>query len=988
MTLLYRFNRAIDSLSGEGPIIYHGMTDNRCLTGEFIPVPLWKHHVWDIPDSLKERLYEVYSGTQHRCVWFASANDYAIAAWLLITMPLLWWSLYKVVIGLWNFASSPLGNGFVSLWMQICKRWSSPVTDSAIFRNRFAKMSDVMCRAPKSHSHPIAAKIRNGSVHFMDNVCALLGRVAYYPQMSRTDERKGKRGARYYHWVKDLNIGFHRYDPDPTEILCFTDVDMYLNMPDILAQRPQMCLVSTFQPTAVASGGINNYAFTFDENDNVVFTVSGGAEFRHPVWNYGTDVLLAYRSSWFGLVHTVVAYHVERRFLDQHHQVLFLVPSVAITSPILNPTRWISGHLLSRLSVVQGGSLVLNIMSKEGMKRSVGQVGKYVVADVSAVEDDTISVQNTIAKVDITTASVRSAIDGLNVQAASVLTAHHRGKNPSRPDTVFPISQSIHHYQFVPEQYDPDAKATLVPFMAPLMLGAYAPTNAKSNDNEAVNERIIKIRPDLDRLDPEVDAFRLQTMKEFVEFIVPDELVHTLCPDDVEDVVLKQDRPAQQAILRKAELAGGRDPTDVVNTFIKKEAYGGIKPPRIITTIPGRTKLDYSRYVVPFSRAIMRRQKWYAFGKKPVEIAERVAEIARSSRSIVTSDASRMDGRVTQPSRDVEYQMMLRAYRMEYHPDLLDNMDKQSQRRAVTPHGIWYETGTARLSGSSETADFNSVDNAEMNYHALRRTGLGPKEAWARLGIYGGDDGLSGDMDPDALAKSFEQVGQLAEIEVFQRGEAGVNFLSRFFGPDVWHGDDNSICDIPRQLSKLHTTVGLSKDVLPLDKLTAKAINYCLTDANTPIIGPICQSVLSLSELKEADMSLLRDAMVKSKPELLRALSWWSRFDRSVQFPNEVGDWALDMARKWLPTYDNERLQRWLSGLNPANVLSPPLIVEPEPPTSKVRVVVNGEVVEPPRPDVPPVDKAKPVVLAVCRDFNSGKGCARAKCKFAHVKKD
>jgi hypothetical protein len=623
-------------------------------------------------------------------------------------------------------------------------------------------------------------------------------------------------------------------------------------------------------------------------------------------------------------------------------------------------------------------------MTKDGMRRSVGSVGKYLAANVSADEDDTICLQSRISKVDITPASVRSALPTTDVASASVLTAHHRLGAPDTVDTVYPISQSVFNYQFNPQEYDPDAKNTLLPFMHPFMLGAYAPTNCPANDRAAVEGRIINVRP---ATEPSVDAFRLQTQSEFIRFLVPDEIAGTLHPDDVDSVVLKQNRPNQRAILRVAELGVGPATTDVVNTFIKKEAYSGVKDPRIITTIPGQTKLGYSRFVSAFSREIMRKTKWYAFGKTPAEIAEIVGEICRTSALVAATDARRMDGRTSQPSRDVEQQAMLRAYARVHHVELMDYMSKQDHRQAVTPHGIWYETGTARLSGSSETADFNSLDDAEMHYHSHRMSGMTPAEAWAKLGIYGGDDGLTGHAVPANIEKSFSQVGQEAEIEVFHRGETGVNFLSRFYGPDVWTGDNNSICDIPRQLSKLHTTVGMARNVMPLDKLMAKSLNYCLTDANTPVIGTICQAVLALTSGDRADLPLMRDAIVKSKPELVRALSWWSFYDLSVQWPNVVGDWAEDLARKWLPTLDRPRLNRWVVGLTPATVLAPPLIVEPPAVASKVPAVVNGEVVGPPQPAAAPAGGAAAnVKVYACRDFNSAKGCQRPKCKFTHVK--
>jgi hypothetical protein len=993
MSFLYRSFRAFDSFFQDGPVVLHGITDAGCSGGVFTPVPVFDNHVSLIPGAVANIFNEYYTGTEHKCVWFANWLDVAVVVLIvMLSIGLLYTSL-RLAAFVIAYSVSPIGNGFVSLWFSVCKLWSPAVLDNAVYRNQFAKTPSLKASTPKSHSHPIAARIRNASTYMMDHYCALVGRKAYYPQMSKTDERKGRRGARYYHWVKDLNIGFSQYDPEPDEVLCFTDVDMYLDMPRLMSSRPQMMLVSTFQPTKVAANGVNNYAFTFGIHNEVEFTVSGGASFKHPVWNYGTDVVLASSSSWWGLLHTVISYNVERRFLDEHHQLLFLVPSACIVSPIIPIHWWVSGHVLKRLVVVQGDALVMNVMTPEGLRRSVGRVGLYTTANLTAEEDDTIRVQSLISKVDITPASVRSALPEADVSMASVLTVHHRTVKPGTVDTVYPKSESVFNYQFNPGEYDADAKNSLTPFMNPLMLGAYAPTKCLANDLASVQGRIIDVRP---AEPPTVDAFRLQTQAEFLSMLVPEDIAGTLSPDDVETVLLKQNRPQQKAINRIAELGVGPSRTDVVQTFPKPEAYSGVKDGRIITTIPGQTKLGYSRFVSAFSRGVMRKTKWYAFGKTPAEISERVGEIAQFACTIAAADLRRMDGCVSQVSRDVEQQAMLRAFHKRYHVELMDYMSKQDHRQAVTPFGVWYETLLARLSGSSETADFNSLTSAEGHYHAYRLMGYTPRQAWEMLGIFGGDDGASADIDPKKLELSFSQVGQTATVEMFKRGDTGVNFLARYYGPDLWTGDINSICDIPRQLSKLHTTVGMARNVLPLDKLIAKALNYCLTDFNTPVIGKVCSAVMSLVSSDRSDYPMLRDSVLKEKPELRGALNWWSQYDISVQWPNNVGDWAQDMLRAWIPTVDLPRLDRWLTTLTHFTVLRPPLIVEPPVIVVTVPAVVNGEVHMPIGPAAPiQVDAAKAPAgpapgawrAKVCNDFRTAAGCNRKKCKFTHVPK-
>jgi len=465
-----------------------------------------------------------------------------------------------------------------------------------------------------------------------------------------------------------------------------------------------------------------------------------------------------------------------------------------------------------------------------------------------------------------------------------------------------------------------------------------------------------------------------------------------LYPVDLEQVYERQNRPSQRAIIQKAELGTGSATDERVDTFLKAEAYGEPKDPRIITTIPGENKIHYSTYVYAFSASVMQEQHWYAFGKEPSEISGMVAAIAEDARRhIANTDLSRMDGRVYVIPRQMEEMAMLRAFASSEHPRMLELMKTQHHRKAKTPHGVKYDTEWSRLSGSPETADFNSADNAMMNYYGFRLQGLSPEEAYDALGVYGGDDGLTADIDPQCLKQACERVGQVLDISVVTRGETGVNFLSRYYGPDVWNGDANSICDIPRQLIKMHTTVGLTGNITPMMKLQAKALSYFLTDENTPIIGKLAVAVLKYT-YGDIDVKLVRESL--DTMDLVKVATWWSRYDKADQFQNDVGDWALDYCNKWLPGFDHRLFEDWLQRSEelPLRLLTPPVCVDFDVKhVVKQELVVGGTIIYP-EPAILPneskEEKSAPLPeksRKLCRDFIAGK-CTWKQCKFLHEK--
>jgi hypothetical protein len=211
------------------------------------------------------------------------------------------------------------------------------------------------------------------------------------------------------------------------------------------------------------------------------------------------------------------------------------------------------------------------------------------------------------------------------------------------------------------------------------------------------------------------------------------------------------------------------------------------------------------------------------------------------------------------------------------------------------------------------------------------------------IGIYGGDDGGTPDVDPDKLALAAAAVGQKLTLNVFNRGQKGISFLARYYGPGVWYGDANSMCDLARQLSKFHTAVNMPAHITPLIKLLEKVDAFLLTDANTPVIGEFCKRVRQLCHVNVSIEEQYHDLLTP----------WAANTALGEQYPNIVEPWGAEYALEALAPYHFDweafrsqlREAKTVAALMALRPVSVPLPV----PEVKHPVVVDGEVVAPPK---------------------------------------
>lgn len=820
-------------------------------------------------------------------------------------------------------------------------------------RNQFADQ-DVTRSSTETigHSHPIAAANRTDGTNFITRFASLSGLDAYFYQCSKSDQRKGRKGSRSYYWTKDTNVAASRFVPGEGDIVAMVDVDYYVDMHAFLADYFKPMLLYTMQPSfAAAEGG--NYSYYWNKDNTIHYTVNGGGVYTHKLWNYGTDSIVV-RKKLLGITYVSTAYLIEKKQMDQDHQMVLLTPTYRWSGFAAWLVGFLDGNTLSRLEPVSGEYVRFDVARPDGMYRTTAKIGSLNCSTIPVRTDNAIASLNATTSMKLTLPQVEGLIlkgqgkteyEAPKDASATVLLEYHRQHSPEKVPVVFPIQECVRRYQFDPMRFEPDAKPSLVAFMTPMMHGAFTPDQTKPNEEVCVKERITKVKSD-----KTLTPFISQCIQEYAEFLIPESLKHSGIPQDDEFVYDQQGRPTQRRLLDEAQ---GTIQQRIAKVFVKKEAYGKTAAPRAITTTNPNDKLEYAKFIYSFTEVI-KRQVWYAFGKTPLEIASRVADICvKALVQTANSDLNKFDGRVSEILRELDRVCMMRHFHPIFHDWLHELMRSQYSLKCYTTLGVKYLSKWARLSGSMETAPFNTNGNTFGTYLTFRRTKvngayLSPEEAWSRLGIYGGDDGLTGDIDPKVYKDTWSMLGQVLTVELVKRGCLGVKFLARVYSPEVWFGAMDSCCDVPRQLAKFHTTVACPSDVTPTMKLIEKARAFCLTDTNTPVIGDFCCRVAIFADSEHSAVYY---------PPTSHLNIWTLSIDPAVQYPNEDhGNWMIDYFLDVLPNFDYAAFTDWLLTVQDLDaMLSPPLFVEPVksvPPPEPV--VVDGEV------DLPKADKPAP----------------------------
>jgi hypothetical protein len=413
----------------------------------------------------------------------------------------------------------------------------------------------------------------------------------------------------------------------------------------------------------------------------------------------------------------------------------------------------------------------------------------------------------------------------------------------------------------------------------------------------------------------------------------------------------------------KRETATGRVLIDSFSdvTFLKNAA------PRKITTPSPGCGFAFATFILPLQKLI-KDLPCYAFGHTPDVVSTDVPRILHGAKTVIETDFSSFDATISEALRFAELQFYLALIEPEWHDvfRFLHGTTFGNKVRCST--GLSYLQLFARGSGFRDTSLGNTLLNMFVSFCALRRTGLGPLAAFERLGLYGGDDGLTADIDVEVYRRTCADMGLITKAATIKYGSP-VMFLARVWSPGVWEGDANNMTDPLRALSKVHlTTLGDHYDNLSVMKW--KCQSYVATDGNTPLLGAFCNKVLSM---RGGDTKVAGHA------------TWAARCQdvSATTYTNNSADWMEAYVVQQLNGADTSRFTRWLE--DPDATLDTLPVVEIAPyssVTAQPKTLMNGLITFPitfepnlnsttcdPVPTVDPLpglDKGKQAALPEC----------------------
>jgi hypothetical protein len=835
-------------------------------------------------------------------------------------------------------------------------------------RERLSSVPATRLAETKNHTHARAAALRNQATTLMEAVCLTAGAKPYFESMSAQNMRLGRSGNRLNYHAKDLNLPV-RVDPvEDDSVMCLVDTDYFVDMPKYLIDNHRPILMYTIVPSKAADT-TENSTYWF-ENNEYVEVVSGGATYRHRLWDWNGDVLAISgrreSESWFdewdtfltgGMFSTYTrsVFLVEHRTLSTHKSLVLLQP-IHRAEGLEASSSWATNHWclgwlaralsgmeqpirerhLQRLAPLKHG---FNVM---GSTDANGQAWVSIAADGStnsaylplkslhAIEDAARLTLNTKIQRD----TVESYLDktlGSSKQASAAVTGYVRSKmENTKLVTLAPRVAPVFHYQFLncPSEHKEEAKEILAVLMKPFALSSYAPLVTRGNEVESIVGRVTSIQHTAPL---KLSRKTWNYMVEFVERLVVDK--HSLVPATPDMVLERQPRPAQRRILEQASLLGRFVKRTIVKAFMKREAYGGLKTPRNISTVPGREKATVSAITYPLAE-MLKKHRGYAFSKSPRDIGNHVAQCCVSSKYVVLSDYSRMDGRCSNVGHMLYTAVLMRAFHPDYHAHVQSSVNSILHLDGYTTHGVKYNALWSRLSGEPGTSLKNTLENMFIAYSAYRIDGRDANEAFSEVnrGMYGGDDAITPDVPQDTLCKAAKFLGHVMTAETIPFGASGVNFLNRYFGPEVWHGWPASISDPRRHIMKFHTS-----KMVPghqrLPRLAAKCLSYRMTDPASPVIGPFTKRFLDLYDGKIDDER-----------------SWWATFSIDNQFtpPHSREEWPVTLLKEQIPGFDLDAYTDWLESctsieelVNCPGFLDDPAGEPPQAPDGKV-VAVKG----------------------------------------------
>jgi len=334
----------------------------------------------------------------------------------------------------------------------------------------------------------------------------------------------------------------------------------------------------------------------------------------------------------------------------------------------------------------------------------------------------------------------------------------------------------------------------------------------------------------------------------------------------------KQTKPAQKRALNNGSYVEKKFKKHR-SGFVKAEPYPTPKPARPIIQSVDAQKEGYSKYTLGLQNHMKANKDhfhWYAFGLKPAETAEVITQKARKAKKVAETDFTAFDVTVNEYLRLLENKLLHKCFGNEaatLHAWQLGT-DAYFETKEKQPKSHNIPLYFNRHSGSPETSVFNTVINAFVAFCTFRTMGLKKQHAWKRLGLYGGDDGVTFDIDVEMYMAVAKDLGLILKCKQAERGQS-FNFLARQYYACSWENHGCSLSNPTRLLGKAHLS---SQAILfndPNIMLVLKATSFMLNDNSSPIIRTWAETILRIlgPDYERQGAELLQQLVTASDPD-------------------------------------------------------------------------------------------------------------------------
>jgi len=738
--------------------------------------------------------------------------------------------------------------------------------DSDFIRQIFNKTPLTKPQLQKVHSHPQATQARTSARYFMKNVIHNSGYTEYVIQPRPCEA--GLDSSMSYFWPRDGRLLPKNSAIRPRHFITATDVDYYLEPHEMLCQgQPFMAFgLSPVEPGVSNEGG-SGVSYTII-NNVIHATVVGGASYEHQFYDYSGDSVssgLHLSLSWYKIFGrsmrlptlTVHYYACEQRTVTTNQKVTLFAPMLTyrgVSAVIARLTYSMS--TLKRAKVDIGNWNVIRSIGKKTDRISICKQGNFNSASLTIPEYEKIVNHQDTSTIGLAPSSIKMLLPNIDPDVVALLACYVKETLPPTQSifknfqtTTGAISFTLHS-----NEYDEDAKKPVVSFMSPILDGfAYVPVINNTNTNASVHERLI----DLQKPEIQLNQSQIALMNAFVDRIIIPEDRHTLVPVSEEAVYEKQDRPCQRQILNRAMNQQQPESVPFQSVSLKKEAGLKTAPARLITTEKPSHKLEYTCYVYALANYIKEKytsdqgNDWFAFGRTPRSISRRVTEICHGRKFIDAMDYTKMDANHSYPLRQMVYLIFLRAFQESEHGDIYSILtEKRYVRTSLRTetqkieYEIFFNSGDSQGSGLPDTSLSNSLVNAFIVFVGFYYQYGDIDLAWQALirsAIIGGDDSVVAELEAEHSERACREYNHIPKHTIIEHGDIGVNFLARYYSPEVWSGSPNSVCDITRTMGKFHLTGNMPSTYSPMKKLEEKLNSLFVNDTNTPLVRIVHQ---------------------------------------------------------------------------------------------------------------------------------------------------